>query len=195
MENRHGTEAGEAAPRRGGRPGTAILWGGSVLLAVGLGWAARGWLGLPAPPDTGAAPLVLHALEPAPASRHELLPWAYDVAPENTLAVPGLPVLTVEWEDGVMGERGLYLRQLLPTGDTLELRYFGLLVTSAAPPERLRGLLAPPERPPRPLSPKVLEASLPPGWNQVSVRWGRGWVVARAPLPPASLRALVRTLF
>jgi len=127
-----------------------------------------------------------------------------DPAPESSMTVPGLEVLGVEWEEWVPGERGLHVRQLLPTGDTLELRFLGLLVGSEprvvgesqpradrtkeeqTSPEILESL--------RPLSPKVLEASLPPGWNQVVMRWGRGWVVARAPLPIASIKALLRSI-
>lgn len=114
------------------------------------------------------------------------------------MAVPGLEVLAVEWEEWVPGERALHIRQRLPMGDTLELRYLGLLMGSD-PSETDAGStqgqrVEEGESQDRPLSPKVLEASLPPGWNQVVMRWRRGWLVARAPLPEESLRGILRSL-
>jgi hypothetical protein len=115
---------------------------------------------------------------------------------ETSMAVPGLDLLAVEWEEWTPGERALYIRQLLPMGDTLELRYLGLFMGSD--PEAANTLLtqsrAPEEASEGPLSPKVMEASLPPGWNQVVMRWGRGWLVARAPLSVESLRGILRAL-
>ena len=114
---------------------------------------------------------------------------------ERSMAVPGLEVLTVEWEEWIPGERALHIRQLLPMGDTLELRYVGLLMGSD--PEALDDLLVlgrgrtEEEAPERSLSPKVMEASLPAGWNQVVMRWRRGWLVARAPLSEESLRGIL----
>ncbi len=116
---------------------------------------------------------------------------------ERSMAVPGLTVLAVKWEEWVPGQAGFMIRQLLPTGDTLELRYLGVLSGEAtggkAPTfareeagEAAKALLAPP--PP-------MEASLPPGWNQVTVQWRNGWLVARAPLSQGSLMALVRSIF
>jgi hypothetical protein len=115
---------------------------------------------------------------------------------ERSLTVPGLEVLSVEWEEWIPGERGLHVRQRLSMGDTLELRFLGLLMGAEPPPPSDAGQGTEPDRgvSPRPLSPKVLEASLPPGWNQVVMRWGRGWVVARAPVPAASIRALLRSM-
>ncbi len=113
--------------------------------------------------------------------------------PESSLAVPGLPVISVEWEEWVPGEDALRIRQLLSMGDTLELRYLGLLLGTAPKAGMVSGVR---DREPwgaeRPLSPAVLEASLPPGWNQVEMRWGRGWLVARAPLPEKAIRSLLR---
>jgi len=115
---------------------------------------------------------------------------------ESSLAVPGLEVLSVEWEEWLPGERALHIRQLLSMGDTLELRYLGMLMgmepfEEARAARRAQALEAGVDRP---LSPAVLGASLPPGWTQVEMRWGRGWLVARAPLPAASIKALLRTL-
>ena len=116
---------------------------------------------------------------------------------DHSLALPGFPVLSVEWEEWVPGERNLHIRQLLPMGDTVELRYLGMLMgtdpgSKPEPGEEARGqggaLL---EHPPLP---KVMEASLPPGWNQVVMKKGRGWLVARAPLKVEQLRALLRAL-
>jgi hypothetical protein len=115
---------------------------------------------------------------------------------ETTLAVPGLKVLSVEWEEWIPGENGLHIRQLLPSGDTLELRYLGMLMgTDPDPREKIQGRGEEEAVLERPHTPKGLEASLPPGWNQEIMRWGRGWLVARAPLPSASIRALLRSLF
>lgn len=124
------------------------------------------------------------------------LTWDSANAEETSLLVPGLSVLSVEWEEWTPGERALYIRQLLPMGDTLELRYLGLLMGSDP------NLLDTPmtegrvreETRERSISPKVMEASLPPGWNQVVMRWRRGWLVARAPLPTESLRGILRSL-
>jgi hypothetical protein len=113
------------------------------------------------------------------------------------MLVPGLDVVDVDWEEWVPGERALHIRQLLPMGDTLELRYLGLLMGSdpdAAAASVAEGGVLEEEGVERPLSPKVLEASLPPGWNQVVMRWGRGWLVARAPLPVESLRGILRSM-
>lgn len=124
------------------------------------------------------------------------LTWDPTNAEENSLLVPGLAVLSVEWEEWTPGERALYIRQLLPMGDTLELRYLGLLMGSDptlldTPMTEGRGREETLERS---ISPKVMEASLPPGWNQVVMRWRRGWLVARAPLPAESLRGILRSL-
>jgi hypothetical protein len=115
----------------------------------------------------------------------------------GSMLVPGLDVVDVDWEEWVPGERALHIRQLLPMGDTLELRYLGLLMGSdpdAAAASVAEGRVLEEEGVERPLSPKVLEASLPPGWNQVVMRWGRGWLVARAPLPVESLRGILRSM-
>ncbi len=137
----------------------------------------------------------------ARAVRDEVAPDLLDpvqMARENSLSVPGLKVLSVEWEEWVPGERNLHIRQLLSMGDTLELRYLGLLMGTDPDPDLggerdkvASGLSGASDPPPLP---KAMEASLPPGWNQVVVRRGRGWIVARAPLPEPSLRALVRSL-
>ena len=117
---------------------------------------------------------------------------------QGAMAVPGMEVLMVEWEEWFPGERALHIRQLLPMGDTLELRYLGLLM--GADPETSEALVTEERSAPgdklgdRPLSPKVMEASLPPGWNQVVMRWRRGWLVARAPLSEESLRGILRSL-
>jgi hypothetical protein len=124
------------------------------------------------------------------------LPREGERFPESSLAVPGLKVLSVDWEEWLPGERALHIRQLLSVGDTLELRYLGLLM-GMEPHEEVRIAIkaeAQDAGVDRPLSPAVLEASLPPGWNQVEMRWGRGWLVARAPLPEASIKALLRSL-
>ncbi|MFO8175270.1 MAG: hypothetical protein R6T96_13365 [Longimicrobiales bacterium] len=125
------------------------------------------------------------------------LPEVETGTPDHSLAIPGLELLSVEWEEWIPGERSLRIRQLLPVGDTLELRYLGMLMgTNPAsggrepeePVERLGTLSG------HPPFPKVMEASLPPGWNQVVMRKGRMWLVARAPVSEGHLRALLRSL-
>ena len=112
------------------------------------------------------------------------------------LSVPGLRVLSVDWEEWAPGERALHIRQLLSPGDTLELRYLGMLMGTE--PNRDRSMVGRAQAGEKSLdrlvSPSGLEASLPAGWNQVETRWGQGWLVARAPLPEASIRALLTTL-
>ena len=146
------------------------------------------------------APQELRVMGDVPAL--EGMPWALTGAreerkfPESSLAVPGLKVLSVEWEEWLPGERALHIRQLLSVGDTLELRYLGMFM-GMEPFEEARAARkaqAQEAGVDRPLSPAVLEASLPPGWNQVEMRWGRGWLVARAPLPEAQIKALLRAL-
>lgn len=120
-----------------------------------------------------------------------------ELALENSLAVSGLRVLSVEWEEWIPGEKALHIRQFLPPSDTLELRYLGLLMGSELEGGGAKGELgAVADASAAALLPfpKVMEASLPQGWNQVVMRWGRGWVVGRAPMPEASLKALLLTL-
>ena len=62
---------------------------------------------------------------------------------DGTLAVPGLKVVSIGWEERVPGERALLIRQVLSPGDTLELRYLGLLLGTDPEPRRaLRTLIA-----------------------------------------------------
>jgi hypothetical protein len=120
-----------------------------------------------------------------------------EMALENSLAVSGLRVLSVEWEEWIPGEKALHIRQFLPPSDTLELRYLGLLMGSEVEGGGTKGelgVVADASAAALLPFPKVMEASLPKGWNQVVMRWGRGWVVGRAPMPEASLRALLLTL-
>jgi hypothetical protein len=114
----------------------------------------------------------------------------------SSLVVPGLEVLSMAWEDWFPGERALHIRQLLPMGDTLELRYLGMLIgmDPEGRPKRIPGVLQESLRLDKPLSPVVMQASLPPGWNQVVMPLGNGWLVARAPLPEATIRALVNII-
>ncbi len=112
----------------------------------------------------------------------------------GSLTVPWLEVLSMDWEEWFPGERALRIRQLLPMGDTLELRYVGMLIGTdpAGQPKRISGELQEKVKvPDQPLSPVVMQASLPPGWNQVVRPLGRGWLVARAALPEPQIRALV----
>ena len=114
---------------------------------------------------------------------------------ENSLAVPGLKVVSIEWEERVAGEKALLIRQLLSRGDTLELRYLGMLLSAEADvsvPREARGSLD--EVTGGRTYANVLEASLPVGWHQVVMEWGRGLLVARGPVTEQNLKALLKTL-
>ena len=114
---------------------------------------------------------------------------------ENSLAVRGFRVVSIEWEERVVGEKALLIRQLLSPGDTLELRYLGMLLgTDADPLGRGEGGIPREEAPGGRVYANVLEASLAPGWHQVVMELGRSLLVARAPIPEADLKALLKTL-
>jgi len=114
---------------------------------------------------------------------------------ENSLAIPGLKVVGIEWEERVQGEKALLIRQLLSPGDTVELRYLGLLLGSEteAGSGRRPGV-AGEDLPGARLYANILEASLPPGWNQVVMERERGLLVARGPVSDRNLKALLKTL-
>jgi hypothetical protein len=89
---------------------------------------------------------------------------------------------------------GLLIRQLLPMGDTLELRYVGLF-RGPSPRASLFGRDEKGDMAPHPaLSAQIRAATLPEGWNQIVVRHGERWVVARARLPKAAIRSFVMLL-
>jgi anti-sigma factor RsiW len=117
---------------------------------------------------------------------------------ENSLTVPGLKVVSIGWEERIEGERALLIRQLLPPGDTLELRYLGMLLGAETQPSVPRPLVQDTkgfdEASRARAYANVLEASLPSGWHQVVMERGRGLLVARAPLTEANLKALLRSL-
>jgi hypothetical protein len=114
---------------------------------------------------------------------------------ETTLAVPGLKVVSIGWEEKVPGGNALLIRQLLMPGDTLELRYLGMLLGSEAEararPATLGGM---DDTRTDWAYAGILEASLPPGWNQVVMERGRVLLVARAPISEANLKALLKTI-
>jgi hypothetical protein len=114
---------------------------------------------------------------------------------EASLAIPGLEVASIEWEERVPGEKALLIRQVLPPSDTLELRYLGMLLGADADPEARAetGINREGSTVGRVYA-NILEASLPPGWHQVVREWGRGLLVARGPLSEANLRGLLKTL-
>ena len=117
-----------------------------------------------------------------------------DVAAAS-MAIPGLVVLSTEWEERVPGERALLIRQQVAPGDTLELRYFGLLLGSHPDPEVSRAAA-----PSKDLgsvgrvTANALAASLPSGWHQVVMERDRGLVVARGPLPEDDLKSLLKRI-
>ena len=83
----------------------------------------------------------------------------------------------------------------MPPGDTLELRYLGMLL--GADPENRKDaeVGASPEESARwRVYANVLEASLSPGWHQVVMEWNRGLLVARGSITEGNLKALLKTL-
>lgn len=90
----------------------------------------------------------------------------------GSLTVPGLDVVSVEWTRVAPETTGIRVVQRLVTGGTIELRFGGLTDGSTAP-EYLR------------------EERLPEGLRQVVLDFRNGWLVARAPLEPEQIRALV----
>jgi hypothetical protein len=131
------------------------------------------------------------ASAPAPGTHDPLFP----VDLESSLAIPGLEVVSIEWEERVPGERALLIRQVLPPNDTLELRYLGMLLgTETDPRTGVESGINIEESSVGRVYANILEASLPPGWHQVVREWGRGLLVARGPLTEANLKGLLKTL-
>jgi hypothetical protein len=112
-----------------------------------------------------------------------------------SLAIPGLEVLSTEWEERVPGEKALLIRQLVAPGDTLELRYLGLLLGTDPDPEASRERTAAKEAGTSGrVYANVLAASLPPGWQQVVMERDRGLVVARGPFAEPHLKSLLKRI-
>lgn len=112
----------------------------------------------------------------------------------TSLALPGLKVVSIEWEERVSGEKALLIRQLLSPADTIELRYLGLLLGSDPESREGEPVLSKEESGRGRLYANILEASLKPGWHQVVMEKGRGLLVARAPMSEADLKALLKAL-
>ena len=112
--------------------------------------------------------------------------------PLHPLALPGLQVLGVSLEEaGALS--GLQIDHRLPSGDTLRLTYVGLFSQASDP--RVAGVESRLEAESLPaVSAQIQEAALPAGWRQVVVRKENRWVVARAPLTEAEIRAYLMTL-
>ena len=151
----------------------------------------------------GGAPPAMSSMEVPAAS--DFAPRARKESPEgfavkaadltNSLALRGLKVLSTEWEERVPGEKAFLIRQLLSAGDTLELRYLGMLLGTEPAPRGLgEGGIPPGESSGGRVYANVLEATLPPGWHQVVMERERGLLVARAPMSEANLKALLKTL-
>lgn len=115
---------------------------------------------------------------------------------ENSLVLKGLGVVSIGWEERVAGERALLIRQLLSPGDTLELRYLGMLLgTDPGPQGEREGVILADEAARARAYANVLAATLPAGWNQVVMERGRWLLVARAPISEESLKTLLKTLY
>ena len=96
------------------------------------------------------------------------------------------PVGGGDHEVGSIGGSGGLGAGIHFSGDTLELRYFGILSATDA------GLGE--SRPGRIRMRDLPNPALEPGWSQVVMRRGSGWLVARAPMPRESLQFLLRML-
>jgi hypothetical protein len=138
------------------------------------------------------------AVEPEALKGTRTDPRAISDSLENSLTVPGLKVVSIGWEERIEGERALLIRQLLSPGDTLELRYLGMLLGTETQPsvprpsvQDTKGL---DEASRARAYANVLEASLPSGWHQVVMERERGLLVARGPLTEANLKAFLRSL-
>lgn len=110
----------------------------------------------------------------------------------HSLALPALEVIGVNLDDaGALA--GLEILHRLPTGDTLSLRYVGLFSQSddglrLGDPKRAEEEALPS------VSAQIQRAALPAGWRQVVVRKENRWLIARAPLSEAEIRAYLMTL-
>lgn len=87
-----------------------------------------------------------------------------------SLVVPGLAVLDVRFRGDGTRPEGQVARQLLASGDTLQVVHL------------------PPELDPDSLDPR------PDGWNELVVQRSAGWIVMRARLPDAELMELMTRL-
>lgn len=139
---------------------------------------------LRAEPRAASADRAKMDAEAEPAAASSALPS--DAPDTEPLAVPGLDVLVIEPDAGVPGQPGVRILQRLHQGDTLELRYFGILSATDA------GLGE--SRPGRIRMRDLPNPALEPGWSQVVMRRGSGWLVARAPMSRESLQFLLRML-
>ena len=131
-------------------------------------------------------PFLADAAAPAAAPAMELTEELDRDANREPLAVPNLAILSIQPDPGVPGQPGVRILQRLHQGDTLELRYFGLLGGSEARLGTSEGVKIPMKDLPNP--------PLEPGWNQVILQRGSGWLVARAPMTQESLEFLLRLL-
>lgn len=110
----------------------------------------------------------------------------------HSLALPGLEVVGVNLDDtGTLA--GVEILHRLPTGDTLSLRYVGLF-SQADDPLRLGADERAEEEALPSVSAQIQGAALPAGWRQVVVRKENRWLIARAPLSEAEIRAYLMTL-
>ena len=110
----------------------------------------------------------------------------------HSLALPGLEVLAVSLADeGALS--GLEILHRLPTGDTLSLRYVGLFSEAGEPLGMAAEEWAEDEALPS-VTAQLQSAALPPGWHQEVVRKEGRWLVARARLSVAEIRAYLMTL-
>jgi anti-sigma factor RsiW len=148
-----GGGAAEAQRREAPRPSERVQMTSALQSAAGVGMQAqaRDTVATPREPITGIA------------DEDEVL----------DISVPGLVVLHAEWSQLTPGQPSRRVLQLLPSGDTLEIRFAMQVPRSVADP----------------LATLVSAAPLP-GWNQVVRMHRNGWLVARAPIAVEELEAL-----
>lgn len=184
-------------------------WAATIVMALALGWwtgrefqeplgssSAAGRVdpvpGEPSPSvarERAATPSAARADESAPTMGE--LRGGYSENAESdsetkSLFLPGLRVVAVDFE--YVGDTSvLRIAQALPAGDTIQLRYFGML-------EEGFGLKGREGSPPLALPPGLGATTLRAGWSQVAMRQGGYLLVARAPISEREIRALLMTL-
>lgn len=207
--NEEAQHKGPSGRRRFGgiTSGQGAVWAATIALALGVGWTAgRGdpAASLPVALDAETArgseePAVeVPGAIPLDVVREDVVAEdrSAEAGGEASLFIPGLRVLSVGWEE-TGGLSGLRVDQLLLTGDTIQLRFVGLLgeaVASAPPYKEGIARTAQSARSRSPLASQIRRASLPEGWSQVTVEHHGRLIVARARLSEMGIRALLMTL-
>lgn len=177
-----------------------VAWAATVVLSLGLGWYARSGVVEVVESDVPSQP-VLRGPSPsvAPAAAEArtgaLAPDQGAMSVEGSLAVTGLPVVSVAWEtDGDESVPTLRVVQQLPSGESLSLRYTA--VDEAEGPGFSDRRAAELDAAARAPVPEAADLAEPREDRAASVTRRHGpWLLeATAPLEPDSVRALLDRL-